>query len=105
MVINALLVPICVTLCCLTVLPAASEEERSHLLFAKAGALWAGDCGSAAAGESYSMADQREPAILRLEQYTSYCFLTHVLIRIHTTIKGVVWGEKTICSIFPSPWI
>lgn len=49
---GVMVTPACVvTLSCLPLLPAAHEEERSHIISAEAGALWPGHCGSPTEGE------------------------------------------------------
>lgn len=59
------------TLCCLILLAAAHEKERSHFICAEAGAVWSGHCGSATEGEFSNMTNS-EAAFSSFDLCTEY---------------------------------
>lgn len=61
-----------VTLYCLILLPAAHEEERNHIIYAEAGALWPGHCGNATEGEFSNMTNV-EAALWRIRFVYTVC--------------------------------
>lgn len=69
-----------VTLYCLILLPTAHEEERSHIVFAAARALWPSHCGSATEGEFSNMTNSLSSCIAQL-------------ICVHSVIKQCFWSQ------------